>query len=117
MSLLIAVETRDLAHILLVPPPLSAPTDLGLVDSGGRGGGVLGFPGTPPVMVPLFLVLSSLIGRLGILNGSGRGALRSFEVIPAIHRPLRLDLVGGGMSRPIPLETTLISLPHVETRT
>ena len=93
--------------------PLSAPIDLGLVDSRGRDRGIFGFLGTPPVMVPLFLILSSLIRRLGNLSRSECGALRSLGVILAIHRPLHLDLMGGGKGRSVPLETAQISLPHV----
>ena len=121
MSLLVTVVTRDSTYVLLVLPPLSTPSDLGRVDSGGRGGGILGFPGAPFASPVLLFVLLGFIGRLGILGGSrcgsGCGALRSLGVIPAMifPRSLGLDLVRSGVSRLVLPETTQMSLPYVGT--
>ena len=115
MPLLIAVEIRDLAHDFLVPPP-SLASDLRCIDSRGQGGGILGFPGTPLVLVPLFLVLPSLIERLGILSGGERWALRSLGVIPASYCSLCLDFMRNGVSGLTPSENLEIGFLHVETR-
>ena len=119
MSFLVAVVTRDSTYVLFVLPPLSTPTDLGRVDSGGWDDGILGFSGIPLASPVLLLILLGFIGRLGILGGSrcgsGCGAFRSLGVILPIHRPLRLDLMGGGMGRSILSETAQISLLHVGT--
>ena len=117
MSLLIAVKTRDLTHVLLVLP-LALASDLSRVDSGGRVGGILEFF---KILLALPVLLLLILGRLGILGGSSRGgcgAFRSLGVIPTMifPRSLGLDLVRGGVSRSIPSETTQISLPHVGTR-
>ena len=122
MSLLVTVVTRDSTYVLLVLPPLSTPSDLGRVDSGGRGGGILGFPGTPLASPVLLLVLLGFIGRLRILGGSryesGCGALRSLGVISAMvfSRSLGLDLVRSGVSGLTSSEDLEISLLHVGTR-
>ena len=121
MSLLVAVETRNLTHVLLLSP-LPFTSNLSYVDSGGQVGGILGFFGIFLVLsVLLLLILLAFIGRLGILSGSGGsgcGALKSLGVIPAMvfHRSLGLDFVRGGVSRSILSETTQISLPHIGTR-
>ena len=102
MSLLVAVEIRDLTHIFLLLP-LSLASDLSRVDSGDRVGGIFGFFGiffASPIL--LLLILLAFIGRLGILDGSGRGkcgALRSLGVISAMvfHRFLSLHIVRGGV--------------------
>ena len=120
MSLLVAVVTRDSTYVLFVFSSLSTPLNLGRVDSGDRGGRLFGFPGIPlfwPVL--LLLILFALIRGLEIFSGrggSGCGTLRSLGVIPAIHHPLRLDLMSGDMGRSVPSEIAQISLPHIETR-
>ena len=116
MSLLIAVETRDLACVLCVPsPPLGS--DPRRIDYGGRGSRV--FFGFPRILlgfiVLLFFVFSGLIGRLRILSGSGHGSL-SLGFIPASHRPLCLDFVRGGVSGSTSSEDLGISFSHVKTR-
>ena len=113
MPQLVAIITRDLTWVLLITLLFLA-SDLYRIDSGGRGGGflefleILLFP-----IVLLFLIPPGLIGRLGILSGSGRRSLLGF--VPASHHPLRLDFVRGGVRWSIPSETTQISLPHVGT--
>ena len=122
MSLLIVVETHDLAHVLLVSSLLLG-SEPRRVDSRGQVGGILGFFEIPPALVVLLLfILLGFIGRLGILGGNGCGsgcrALGSLGVITAmiIQRFLSLDFVRGSVSQSIPLETTQISLSHVKTR-
>ena len=122
VSLLVAVVECDSTYVFFVLPLLSTPIDLGRIDSRGRGGGILWFPGISLALPVLFLILLGIIGRLGILGGSrcgsGCGALRSLGVIPAMifSRFLGLDLVRGDVSRSIPSETIQIRLPHVRTR-
>ena len=119
MPQFIAVITRDLAWVLSLSSSFLF-SDLGHVDSGGRGVSVSGFSRIPLVsMLLLLFVLSSLLGRLGIGGsgcGSGGETLRSLGVIPAIYRSLRLDFMGSGMGRLISLETAQICLSHVRTR-
>ena len=114
----VAVITRDLAWVLLLSSSFLV-SDLGPVDSGGRG--VSRFPGIPLVsMLLLLFILFTLIGRLRILGrsgcGSGSGTFRSLGVIPAIYRPFHLDFMGGGMGRSTSLEIAQISRSHVGTR-
>ena len=108
MSLSITVVTRDLTYILFLP---SLVTDLRLVDSGDRGGILLGF------VLLLVLVLPGLIGRLGIL---GRSRYRSLSLgfVPTMmfHRSLSLDFVCGGVGRSIPSGDLLVGLSYVGTR-
>ena len=108
MSLFITVVTLDLTYVLLLP---SLVTDLRLVDSGDRGGIPLGF------VLLLFLVLSGLIRRLGIL---GRSRYRSLSLgfVPAMifHRFLSLDFVGGGVGRSIPSGDLLVGFLYVGTQ-
>ena len=108
MPQFIAVITRDLAWVLSLSSSFLF-SDLGHVDSGGRGISVSGFSGIPLVsMLLLLFVLSSLFGRLrigGSRRGSRGGTLKSLGVISAIYRPLRLDFMGGGMGRSISSET------------
>ena len=122
MSLLIAVETHDLAHVFLVPFP-SLASNLCRIDSGGLGGGILEFLGIPLTLVIFLLfILPGFIRRLGILSKSGYGSRcgafsRWLGVISAMifPRSLGLDLVRGGVSRSVPSETTQISFSHVGT--
>ena len=117
MFLLIAVETRDLAHVLLVPP-LSLASELRRVDFGDRGGGILGFPRISLIsMLLLLFVLFSLLERLGI-GGSGRrsgGGTLTSGFVRAIHCSLGLDLVRSSVSRSISSENLYISLTYVGT--
>ena len=121
MSLLVTVVTHDSTYVLFVLSPLSTPSDLGCVDSGGRGGGILGFPRTPLISPVFLLVLLGFLGRLGLLGGSGCGsgcgAFRSLGVIPTMVFPhsLGLDLVRGDVSGSISSEDLEISLSHVGT--
>ena len=115
MFLLIVVEIRNLTHVLFIPPPLAS--DFGRVDSSNRSGKILGFSKISLIfMLLLFLVISGLIRRLGILAGSGHKGLRSLGVIPAIQRLLCLDLMSSGIGRSIPSETILVRLSYVKTR-
>ena len=114
MSLLVVIETRDLTHVFFVPVFLFTLTDLGLVDSKGWGGRIFGFLRIFLVsMMPLFLILSSLIGKLELLNRNE--GLKSLGVISAACA-LHLDLVRSGVNRLTSLEDLEISLSHIRTR-
>ena len=52
-------------------------------------------------MLLLFLISSGLVGRLGILGGSGRGSgggIFSSRFVPTIHHSVGLDFMGGVVS-------------------
>ena len=83
MFFLAVVETRDLICVFLVPLLLAS--DFDRVDSGGRGNRIFEFFEVPLVFILLlFLVFAGLIGKLGLLDGSG--SLKSLGVIPMIYR-------------------------------
>ena len=112
MSFFVIVVIRDLTYVFRL-----LATNFWLVDFSGRSGGILGFSGLLLVVIQLLLlVFFGLIGRLGTLGGSGRGGLKSLGIIPAIHRLLRLNLVGSGMSRSTSLEDLYMSFLYVKTR-
>ena len=107
MSFSVTVVTRNLIYVLLLP---SMVTELRLVDSGGRGGILLGF------VLLLLLVLPGLIGRLGILGRSRYGSL-SLGFVPAMifHCSLSLDFVCSDVGRSIPLGDLLVGFSYVGT--
>ena len=102
MPQLVAVITRDLPWVLLLSPFLVS--DLGRVDSGGRG--ISGLPGIPlaSVLFLLFVLFSLIGGRLGI-GGSGRGSgggTFTSAFIPTAYRSLGLDFVCVDVSGLVP---------------
>ena len=107
MFLFVTVVTRDLTYVLL----RFVVTDFCLIDSGGRGRISLGF------VLLLFLVLSGLIGRLGILDRSGYGSFGlGFVPTMIFHRSLGLDLVCVGMSRSISSRDLVVGFSYIKTR-
>ena len=105
MSFFVTIVILDLTYVFLL-------SDLRLVDSGVRVGGVpLVFMLPPPPAFP------GLVRRLGILGESG---LRNFSLglVPAMVFccSLSLNLVSGSVGGPVPLKDLLISLPYVRTR-
>ena len=111
----ITVVIYDLTYVPLLFFLFLLVSNFGRVDFGSRGSGIPGISIIPLVlMLLLLLVLPGFIGRHEILGGSRHG--ESLGVIPAIHCSLGLDLVCGGMGRLIFLETILISLLYVGTR-
>ena len=106
MTLFVTVVTRDLTYVLLCFVVI----DLRLVNSGSRGGILLGF------VLLLLLVLPGLIRRPGILGRSGYESL-SLGFVPAMifHHSLGLDLVCGGMGWSIPSKDLQVDLSYIKT--
>ena len=108
MSFFVTVVIRNLTYVFFL---CFVVNNLCLVDSGGRGRVPLGF------VLLLFFILPGLIGRPGIRDKSGYGNL-GLGFVPAIifHRSLGLDLVCGGVGRPISLGDLLVGLLYIKTR-
>ena len=113
MSQFVTVVTGDLTCVpLLLLLLLFFVSNLSRVDSGGRGGGISRFPGVLSILILLlFLFLPSLIGRLGLRDGSE--SFRSLEVLSAQHRSLGLNFVRGGMSGSTSSEDLYFNLSHI----
>ena len=107
VSQFVTVVTCDLISIPLLLFFSFLVSDLSRIDSGGRDGRI------PLVLMLLLLfVFPSLIGRFGLQDRS-RG-LRSFDVLPAVHRSLSFNFVRGDVSGSTSLEDLYISLSHVK---
>ena len=113
----VTVVTDDLIYVFFILLSLYTSTYLS-IDSGGRSDRISGFPGISLVFILLlFFILPSLIGRLGILSGSGPKRLSPrFVSAMLLYCSLGLDFVRGGMSRSTSSGNLLISLPHIKTR-